>query len=168
LIGRFPDLTIEQARIEAQKLNGKIADGKNPAEERRAIRAETTLRELFALYLEKYSKPHKRTWKSDVSMFHRHLESLGEDKISSITTNELADLHRKLGRRTPYAANRTLELVSSMFNWARTELKWKGENPATGVKAFKEHPRQRFLGLCTTICKSAHSTRLSEKRRIRS
>jgi hypothetical protein len=35
-IGRFPDMAIQRARSEAQKLQGQIADGKNPAEDRRA------------------------------------------------------------------------------------------------------------------------------------
>lgn len=49
-IGQFPDLTIEQARAEAQRLNGLIAQGINPAAEKAAKREELTLEELVEDY----------------------------------------------------------------------------------------------------------------------
>src|SRR5690242_12534475 len=58
-IGPFTDLSIEQARGRAEQLNADIALGKNPSEERRKIRSEATLEELFNTYLERHSKVHK-------------------------------------------------------------------------------------------------------------
>jgi integrase len=34
-----------------------------------------------------------------------------------------------------------------VYNRARNELGFKGENPASGIKAFKEHARERFLDM---------------------
>lgn len=87
-IGPYPDLTIEQARKEAQRLAGEIARGQNPAEKQRAIRDEMTFEELFAVYLEKHAKVHKRTWKQDADEFRLHLDGLRR-KISSITRPQL-------------------------------------------------------------------------------
>jgi hypothetical protein len=44
-IGPYPGLTIQQARDRAAELNGAIAQGQNPAEERAALRSELTLDE---------------------------------------------------------------------------------------------------------------------------
>lgn len=65
LLGRFPDMSIENARKAAMGTKGAIAAGKNPQKERRAIRDEMTFGALFSEYLEKYSKVHKRSWAYD-------------------------------------------------------------------------------------------------------
>lgn len=42
-IGRFPDITIENARKKVDEYNAKIANGVNPNQEKRALRAEIRL-----------------------------------------------------------------------------------------------------------------------------
>src|SRR5262249_5435024 len=42
-IGAYPEMSIEGARTQAQGMNVVIAQGGNPADERRAVRAEMTL-----------------------------------------------------------------------------------------------------------------------------
>lgn len=44
-----------------------------------------------------------------------------------------------------YAANRVLALVRSVFNWANDNEVLARDNPAQGVKPFKEHSRDRRL-----------------------
>ena len=46
-LGRYPDMSIEQARKEAARINSLIADGINPNTDARALKTETTLQELF-------------------------------------------------------------------------------------------------------------------------
>jgi hypothetical protein len=53
LIGRFEDLSIEQARNRAAELNSAIAQGRNPADGRRSLREEMTLGQLYDDYLER-------------------------------------------------------------------------------------------------------------------
>jgi integrase len=143
-VGPYPDLTIDQARIRVQELNSEIARGANPSREKAALRQEATIGELFDTYLEDHAKVNKRSWKSDVSVFNLHLDSLRTRKLSSITKSDLTALHLRIGKRHPYQANRTLELASSMFSKA-IAWGWQGSNPAVGIKAFKEHKRARFL-----------------------
>src|SRR5579872_6779272 len=51
-IGRYPELTVEQARKEAQNMLGKIATGIDPIAERKERRAKSvTLQQVFADYL---------------------------------------------------------------------------------------------------------------------
>src|SRR5580765_487148 len=83
-IGVFPDMSIEGARTQAQGMNVVIAQGGNPAQERRSVRAEMTLQELFDTFLLLYAKDHKRTWKSDQWTFEKYLHGWKLKKLSSI------------------------------------------------------------------------------------
>lgn len=144
-LGRFPDLSVENARKSAQKNKGMIAEGINPNEERRRVRDEYTFKELFDLYMERYSKIHKRSWKYDINEVNKHLPHLFKRKISTITKDEISRLHAKIGKDSGlYQANRILERVRSIFNKG-IEWGWQGTNPATGIKKFKEQSRDRFL-----------------------
>jgi integrase len=144
-IGPCCDLSVDEARRKAEQLNGAIARGENPAKTRREVRDEMTLGELFELYLERYAREHKRTWKDDVGTFNLHLSAWRLRRISEIRKLDVVTLHGRIGRtRGKYSANRVVELLCTMFNRAR-EWGWSGENPAAGVKAFKERKRERFL-----------------------
>ena len=144
-IGRYPDITITQARIKAQELNERISIGVNPAEKQRAIRNEMTLEELFNEYLEHHAKPHNKTWRQEVSKFNRHLDRWRRRSISTIRKIDVVTLHVRVGKTAKYAANRVVELLSAMYGWAIDEAGWAGENPGAKVKPFREHKRERFL-----------------------
>ena len=117
VIGRFPDLTIEQARGKAGELNAAFASGQNPADLRRAARAELTLGQLFAEYIERYAKHHTKTWKDMEASFRRYLAHWQGRKLSTITKADVQKLHAQLGKdKGPHTANRTLELLRAMFN----------------------------------------------------
>ncbi|MGD9639402.1 MAG: tyrosine-type recombinase/integrase [Alphaproteobacteria bacterium] len=144
-LGRFPDISIENARKMAREKKGKIAEGKNPQNERRALRAEMTFKELFDLYMERYSKPHKRSWKYDEREINKFLPHWFNRKISSIRNDEVLMLHKKIGENNGiYAANRLLERIRSIYNKA-IEWGYDGLNPALKIKKFKEKSRDRFL-----------------------
>ena len=145
-LGRFPDLSIEQARRKAETINAAIAQGENPNDQRRADRAEMTLEELFTEYLERYAKLHKRSWKKDQAQFHRHLATWRNRKLSAITKTDIQKLHHDIGRdHGQYAANRLLALCSTLFNKAAEFGVWDKPNPAQGIKKFREQSRDRFL-----------------------
>lgn len=145
MIGRFPELTIEQARKEVDKLNAKIAEGINPNEEKRAIRNEITLGELFNQYLEQHAKIYKKSWQEDQSQFRRYLSDWGAKKLSAITKKQIQKLHADVGTNNGhYAANRLLALLHIMFNKA-IEWGWEYPHPAHGIKKFKEKSRDRFI-----------------------
>lgn len=162
-IGRFPGMTIEQARREVGKLNGKIAAGGNPAEERRGLRQEATLGELFGLYLERHAKPRKRTWKDDDSLYRTHLSPWANRKLSSVSKADVRKLHADIAARSgtkriknaagktvvvkdggPGAANHATRLLRAMFNHA-VDWGWNGVNPAHKVKEVPTIARDRFL-----------------------
>jgi integrase len=145
-LGRYPDLTIEQARGKASEINSDIANGLNPSEVKRGREAELTFADLFAEYLERHSKPHKKTWAEDVSQFKTYLaKPLGNKKLSVIDRSSIATIHSsitKAGHVT--TANRVKALVSSVYGWAISAGLWH-TNPATGIKLNKEKSRERFI-----------------------
>ncbi|HUS91037.1 MAG TPA: tyrosine-type recombinase/integrase [Phycisphaerae bacterium] len=144
-IGVFPTMTVGQARAEAARLAGLLAQGDHPGEERRRARQEMTFGELFEMYLEGHAKPHKRTWQQDQQQFDRNLTPWQHRPLSDIRRADVAELHAKIGRsRGRYQANRVLALISVVFNYAQG-IGCEGANPAKGVKKFKELSRDRFL-----------------------
>src|ERR1700722_869389 len=50
-IGRYPDVSVEQARAKAMSFHADLATGHNQAEEKRALNCEMTFGTLFDLYL---------------------------------------------------------------------------------------------------------------------
>ncbi|MCT2541079.1 tyrosine-type recombinase/integrase [Sedimentimonas flavescens] len=145
LLGRFPDISIENARKAAMSMKGAIAAGKNPQKERRAIRDEMTFGALFTEYMEKYSKVHKRSWAYDEREVNKYLSHWFKRRISTIEKAEVERLHAKIGKENGlYQANRLLERIRSIFNKA-IDWGWDGTNPAIGIKKYREKSRERFL-----------------------
>ncbi|NQT15222.1 MAG: site-specific integrase [Planctomycetes bacterium] len=144
-LGRFPDVTVEQARKKARKLVGAIADGVDPTEARREARGEATLEALFLHWMEVYSRPHKKTAWQDEWQYKRFLTRWAGRRLSAIKKADVQALHSRVGRENGhYAANRLLALLGSMFAKA-DELGYRGDNPTKGVTLFKEQSRDRFL-----------------------
>ena len=76
----------------------------------------------------------------------RHvLPRLGKRRVAEITRGDIATLHHAM-RATPYAANRTLGILSAMFTAAELwGIRQDGSNPCRHVKRFREGRRERFL-----------------------
>jgi len=144
-LGTFPEMTVEQARIAALKTKAAIAGGANPNLDKTRLRQEITFGELFSEYMERYSKPHKKSWEFDEREVNKFLSHWFSRKISTITKQEIAKLHDRLGKENGlYQANRVLERIRAIFNKA-IEWGWEGTNPSLGIKKFREKARDRFL-----------------------
>jgi integrase len=144
-LGRYPDLSIENARNMALEVNSQFAQGKSPAEEKRKAKAELRFQDVFAHYLEKHAKVHKKSWKNDEDQYKLYLARWKNRKLSTLTQYEIESLHSEIGKNNGlYAANRVLALISVVFRKA-IDWGWISVNPAIGVKKFKEKSRDRFL-----------------------
>lgn len=141
----WPDLTIEQIRKAAEEVNAAFARGDNPADKKRQLRQEMTFADLFNEYMEKHAKVKKRSWAEDQNQFNRYLAPLASKRLSTITRQDIATLHSKIGQSAQTAANRCLALVSSVFGRAIEFGLWEGLNPCMGIKKFTEQARDRFL-----------------------
>lgn len=144
-IGRFPDMTIDNARKKVRIIKAQVAEGIDPLAEKRKIRNEATFQEMYNLWMEKYSKIAKKSWKYDEQDIHNHCKKFFNRKISSIGRLEWEDFFNKTTKECgETCANRVLEKVRAMYNkmiyWG-----WNGENPTNGIKKNRLHPRRRFL-----------------------
>ena len=146
-LGHWPALTVGQARVEALKLAGRIAAGKDPAAEKRAVKAETTLDELFAAYRDMHLKVHTRSWPEQVRVWTKYISpALGARRLSTIRAADVAALHARLGQACgPYAANRAIELLRAAWNFGVRSQELAAPNPCRAITRFKEQSRDRFL-----------------------
>ena len=146
-LGRFPEVTVEQARKQAALVLAEIARGHDPQEAKRALRRQCTLGELFEHYMAIHAEAHcsEKSKREDTRMFGRFLSTWAVRRLSTITVADITALHGRIGRKTPYQANRLLELLRKLFNHARRTLQLDKPNPCEGIRKFKEQSRDRFL-----------------------
>lgn len=140
-LGRFPDMTVEQARRHADLQNAKIADGINPNQLKRDQRDSLSFSTLFEEYMDKQAKVHNKAWKLTQGIYDNHLTKLKNREVNLITKDDVRSLHVKVGKNSGhYIANRVLQLISVVYNFTDVS-----PNPAKGIKKFKETQRDRFL-----------------------
>lgn len=145
-LGLWPhELSVEDARRAAQRVNGQIADGVDPRAARRESMAEITFGQLFERHLE-HAKAHNKTWAENQRQFDAYLSHWRGRRLSEISRADVQAWHATMGEKHgKYIANRTLALVGHMFAKTAANIGWDGSNPAKGVDRFREKSRDRFL-----------------------
>jgi integrase len=147
-LGRYGVLTPEEARRLAQQRLAEVAKGGDPAHRRDAARQAPTVAEFAERYLAQHAEAKKkpRSAAQDRRLLERFiLPAVGSLKVQGVSRADVARLHHGL-HETPYQANRTLALLSKMFNLAeRWSLRPDGSNPCRHVEKFKERKRERYL-----------------------
>lgn len=147
-LGRFGTLTLQQARDLATQRRGDVVKGEDPAEEKASRRRALDVAQLCELFLERYAKPHRKSWKDDERRIGRHIvPHLGPHKAGAVTKSDVIRMHQKVAELGPVEANRTLNLVRRIWNLAEEwEILPEGtKNPTKGVKRFAEKSRERWL-----------------------
>ena len=107
-----------------------------------------SMRDLARRYLEEHVPAHCKQSSAhsyEVAIRQHVLPRLGNRRAADVTRGDVATLHYQM-RETPYAANRTLGILSAMFTAAELwGLRPQGSNPCRYVKRFRERKRERFL-----------------------
>lgn len=148
-LGTFPDMTVEQARGEAQKILAEFATGANPAAARRAVREEPTFAEMFEQFLagkrKRDGSPIGERTKRDYSdVLRLYLEPIKSRKLSHITRQDVKAIHAKVSQKSTAQADRALAVVSSVFNFAADLELFGGTNPASRIQKNPAPSRDRF------------------------
>ncbi len=161
--------TPETARAEALKLLGEIVQGKDPTESKLADRV--SVKELCRRYIDLYAVARKK--ESSVRLDRKNIQNhvlplLGQKFVDELKTADIEAFKSAVrnGKTAPKdaraqvkaqgggmpvrggigVANRTLTLLSTMFNLAeKWDLRPKGSNPVKDVTRFREQPKERFL-----------------------
>jgi integrase len=150
-IGSCADVTLEQARTRASEINAEIAKWKEggyvgplPLGAPQGVPTVSGIFEDFCtLFLTGRSKD---SGKSARWQFERYLSPLGQKRLSSVTRAEVRDLHAQLtGKHGKVTANRSVQLLRRMINWAIRTTRYFGENVATKIELHTEKKRKRFV-----------------------
>lgn len=140
--------TPETARAEAKRLLGAIAAGADPAAERSAWKQAPTVAELATRFLSEHAdaKRKPRTAREYRRQVEKQiLPALGEKRVAEVTRQDVAQFHHSR-RATPIEANRTLALLSVLFNFAeRIGERPDSSNPCRHIERFPQRRRERFL-----------------------
>jgi integrase len=147
-LGDHGRLTPDEARSQAKRLLGLVETGVDPIAERRAARAVKTFGELAVEFLNQHvaTKRKSRTYAEYERLLRVHLlPAFGGRRMVEIKRSDIARFHSALTDR-PFAANRCLALLSSIWNWAarRDELSL-ADNPVRGIERNPERGRERYL-----------------------
>jgi integrase len=147
-IGRFGEITVEQARSIAQDWLAEVRRGKDPSAEKSAARQAATMRDLCDRFLDDYSEPKnsKSTVKSNRGYINRYiLPAFGSKKARDITRVDVADLITRM-KRIPVQANRTLSCLRKMFNMAEVwGYREDGTNPCRHIPKYPENGKTRLI-----------------------
>lgn len=148
VIGRHGTLTAEEARREAMKRLGEVAKGGDPSQARTDERRAPTVNEFIDRFIDEHigQRVKPRTAESYLSSIRLYIRpKFGAFKIADITRADVASLHYEM-RQKPFQANRTLMLLSKMFNTAELwGLRPEGSNPCRMVPKNRERSRERYL-----------------------
>jgi len=156
--------TPDSARTEALKVLGMIASGIDPAADRRAAKSDITVSALCDLYEDEGGQTKKASTRHfDHSLINAHIKPLlGALRVKALAkpdidrfvrdiasgktarTKKTRKHGRSIIRGGPAAANRCLGLLSPILEFS-VERGVRTDNPARGVKKFKEGRSTRFL-----------------------
>ena len=141
-LGKYPAMTIEQARRAAQQSLAKLSLGVNPNQEKKATKIKgITLQQVFDEYKE------TRTLKAlTMKDMERAMNEIFKDwqhkPISSLTRDAVVQLHRSAGQTSKARTNGAFRYLRALWNFAHAAYQDEagnslipGENP---VKALSE------------------------------
>lgn len=163
----------ERARRRARAIAGQIADGRNPASERDALKDDILVSELCDIYIEaaergeivtKIGRPKtKATLATDKGRIERHIKPLIGKKVArGLTVSDIKKLQadiavgktkadvktRKQGRAIVTGgkgtASRTVGLLGGILTFG-VEKGALDSNPVHAITRYKDQMRERFL-----------------------
>ena len=136
-LGRYPELTVEMARKEAQKLLGQIASGMDPvAEKMRAM----TLNDVFNDYIQVRKSLKHNTLYNYKKVLATGFAGWINKPFLAITKDKVAKYHEKLGKERGEAyANLAMRLLRALFNFAAGQYE-----DTQGRSLITENPVKRL------------------------
>jgi len=146
-LGRYPGLTLAQARDLASSQRFALAQGMDPAALRREAKAGVTLNELAIQFKRDHvARLGERTQIEYGRLLDQAiLPTLGKLPARALVRATVARWHQGM-RETPRRANLALCVLSTMMGlaeiWGHREPK---TNPCEGVPRYDEPRRQRYL-----------------------
>src|SRR5580704_1382105 len=167
-LGRFPSLTVDQARAKVERAQVLLRDGvdPNPKHGRPTLPAPIVLFSTLAeQFLEQHSKAKKKSWRQDQGWINLYLLPAWKDiPIGQIRRRQVAELLNRITheRHAPRASDVVRSLISRMFRFGiatgHEDIEY---NPASGTeRALDTIPKR------TRYPDDAHAKRPGEFKRL--
>ena len=151
-LARCSEIRLRDARDRAGRELTAIRNGEaDPLERRREAREAPTVADGVQRFFDEYvprriaggrmSKRTEQDYRKQATL--TILPGLGKRKIADVTR---ADIERAVAPRAPVQRNRTLALISRLFNLFE-DWEWRAQNtnPARRIEKAREEPRDRVL-----------------------
>jgi integrase len=119
-LGSVDVLSLAKARERARDELHAASKGADPATAKQAGRKAETIGDLATLYLEKWAKPRKRSWRADANLLrNKVLPKWKSRAITDITRQDVRLLVEDVAEAgAPIVANRVAALLSKLFAFA--------------------------------------------------
>src|SRR3990167_6923639 len=147
-LGKYGNITAEEARKQAKSLLGRIAKGDDPiAEKQTQIIKAMTLQQVFNDYLKARKDLKPRTISDYQYVLHQVVPDWLDKPIISITREMIAKRHTEYGASNSKArANNAMRVLRAVFNFAVYEYQTGDGQPIVSVNPVKylSHTRGWF------------------------
>ena len=140
MLGRYPDMTIDQARKMAQAKLSELVAGINPNQVKKTDKIKAiTLREVF----EDYLKARKNLKAGTIYDYRRvmefHLKDWQDKPLNLITRDMVERKHLALGQVSEATSNKAMRILRALFNFAASQ--YEDEN---NKALFPDNPVRRI------------------------
>ena len=148
-LGKYPDLSLSEARAKAARAIELLKQGIDPGQKKivelTEYRTSPTFEEAVQSYLA-WAKVNKKSWAEDERMLTREfVPQLGRMKIQDVMRKQVMALLDAKAETAPVQANRLLAVVRKMFNFC-VERDILNATPLVKMKnVAKEKTRERSL-----------------------
>ena len=129
-IGPYPELNPENARKRAEAISADYVNGIDVAAAKKGDRDELTLGALWQDF--KQNRQRRVIGKEPVTLNYqwtRFFEDWASFRLSEISFERARNMILRLRKKAPFHANRIQRHGRAMFNHAKKELRWRGDNP---------------------------------------
>ncbi len=133
-LGRYGNITVEQARKEAMNFLGQVATGKDPVAEKKARQVEqVTLKEAFEDYLDSRKNLRPATIRDYKHTLSKAFSDWQDKSLTDITKDMVELRHKTLGQGSQARANNAMRVLRAIFNHAKAKYEDSKGNPVITV-----------------------------------
>jgi integrase len=119
-LGQYPKITLAEARERSAAIAKQIDDNIDPIENIGVTECKK-VKDLCALFYEKWSIPRKKSYKQDERIIKKYINPvIGHMNIHEVKRAHIKKLLEDMNK-TPIMANLTLSVIRKMFNFAIEE-----------------------------------------------
>lgn len=154
-IGRYGNITVEQARKEAMKFLGEVATGHDPIAEKKAKSVKRiTLEEAFEDYLNTRNELRPATVKDYKQVLKTGFQDWKSKSLVDISKDMVELRHSELGKTSKARANNAMRVLRAIFNHAKAKYEDSKGNPVIAfnpvdrlgqIRAWYKIERKRTL-----------------------